>query len=50
MYPGAFVLHDALEAWLSEKKAADIRDAAARAYAKNQRISVKAALGVFASE
>ncbi len=50
MYPGAFVLHDALEAWFAGKDAAQIREAGARAYAKNQGISVKAALGVFAAE
>lgn len=48
MYPGAFVLHDALEAWLGGQDTAAIRNAAGRAYAKNQGISLKAALGVFA--
>lgn len=50
MYPGAFILHDALEAQFAGKDAATIREAAGRAYAKNQGISVKAALGVFAAE
>lgn len=50
MYPGAFALHDALEARFAGKDAAAIREAAARAYARNQGISVKAALGVFAAE
>lgn len=50
MYPGAFVLHDALEARFAGKDAAAVREAAARAYARNQGISVKAALGVFAAE
>ena len=50
MYPGAFVLHDALEAWLAGRPAEDIRRAAGAAYAKNQKISQKAALGVFSTE
>lgn len=50
MYPGAFVLHDALEARLSGKAGEDLRSIAARAYARNQRISLKAALGVFSTE
>jgi hypothetical protein len=50
MYPGAFTLHDALEARFAGKDAAAIRETAGRAYAKNQGISVKAALGVFAAE
>jgi hypothetical protein len=50
MYPGAFVLHDATEAWLERKTVAEIRVAAGRAYAKNQGISVKAGSGVFAAE
>lgn len=47
MYPGAFLLRDALEVWLRGGSRPDIRMAAARAYAANQRISVKAAAGVF---
>jgi hypothetical protein len=50
MYPGAFILHDATEAWLDGKPALEIRAAAGRAYAKNQSISVKAGSGVFAAE
>lgn len=50
MYPGAFILHDAAESWLNGGKAPDIRAAAGRAYARNQRVSVKAATGVFAAE
>jgi hypothetical protein len=50
MYPGAFALHDVLEAKFADKDAAAVREAAARAYAKNQGISVKSALGVFAAE
>ncbi len=48
MYPGSFLLRDALAAWLRGEGVAALRDAAARAYAKNQGISVKAAAGVFA--
>ncbi|MCX7012295.1 MAG: hypothetical protein NTW86_06980 [Candidatus Sumerlaeota bacterium] len=48
MYPGAFILHDALEAWLSEGESGALRDQAAQAYARNQKISLKSALGVFA--
>ena len=47
MYPGSFILHDALEGWLDGESRRDIRKRAGRAYAKNQKISVKAALGVF---
>lgn len=47
MYPGAFILHDALEGWLVDESRSEIRQRAGRAYAKNQKISVKAALGVF---
>jgi hypothetical protein len=47
MYPGAFILHDALEGWLLDESRSEIRQRAGRAYAKNQKISVKAALGVF---
>lgn len=50
MYPGAFILHDALEAWLRDRDGHSVREAAGRAYAKNQGISVKAASGVFAME
>ncbi len=47
MYPGAFLLRDALDVWLRSGSRAEIRQAAARAYAMNQSISVKAASGVF---
>lgn len=47
MYPGSFLLDAALESWRSGGSKADIRAAAGRAYAKNQKISVKAATGVF---
>lgn len=47
MYPGAFLLHDVIEVWLNHGSLAEIRNAAGRAYARNQNISVKAATGVF---
>ncbi|MBN8417575.1 MAG: hypothetical protein J0L73_01520 [Verrucomicrobia bacterium] len=47
MYPGSFLLRDALEVWLRNGSRPDIRMTAARAYAANQGISVKAAAGVF---
>ncbi len=47
MYPGSFLLHAALESWKKGNTAEEIRMAAATAYAKNQKISVRAATGVF---
>ena len=48
MYPGSFLLHAAIEKWLSGGSPTDLRTAGATAYAKNQKISVRAATGVFA--
>lgn len=48
MYPGSFILHDAIEQWSNGGSLNDIRQAAGKAYARNQKISVKAATGVFA--
>ncbi len=49
MYPAGALVTAALEAWLSKPSDTEyIRAAAARAYAANQGISVKAAAGVFA--
>ncbi|WP_193214110.1 hypothetical protein [Luteolibacter marinus] len=48
MYPGSFILHDALEPWLAGKDRDALRDAAGLAYAKNQKIKAAAAKGVFA--
>ncbi len=48
MYPGSFILHDALEGWLRQENKEAIRDRAGRAYAKNQKISVSAGRGIFA--
>jgi len=47
MYPGAFILHDALEGWFAKESLKQIRLRAAKAYAKNQKISIKGALTVF---
>lgn len=47
MYPGSFLLRDALDVWLRHGTRPEIRAAAAKAYAANQGISVKAATGVF---
>lgn len=48
MYPGSFVIHDVAERWLAGGSPADFRAAAGRGMAKNQKISVKAATGIFA--
>lgn len=48
MYPGSFLLHAAIEKWRSGGTPSDLRTAAATAYAKNQKISVRAATEVFA--
>ncbi len=47
MYPGSFVLHDVAESWLAGKSRQSFRDAAGRAMARNQKISVRAATGIF---
>jgi hypothetical protein len=49
MYPGSFLLRDTLPIWAKGKSLAEIRQKAAEAYAKNQKISPKAASGVFAN-
>ncbi|RYD46814.1 MAG: hypothetical protein EOP83_29040 [Verrucomicrobiaceae bacterium] len=48
MYPGSFILHNALEPWLQGKARGTLRDAAGLAYAKNQKLKPAAAKGVFA--
>ncbi|MBK1853421.1 hypothetical protein JO972_00465 [Verrucomicrobiaceae bacterium 5K15] len=48
MYPGAFILHDVIEGWLKHEDRGQLRLRAAKAYAKNQKISTKSALNVFA--
>lgn len=47
MYPGAFILDAAAGEWLKGANTAAIRRSAGAAYAKNQKISIKAGLGVF---
>ena len=47
MYPGSFALHEGLEAWFDGGTRKAIREGAAKAMAKNQKISVKAARGIF---
>ncbi|WP_020560759.1 hypothetical protein [Thiofilum flexile] len=49
MYPGAFILRDAVNDWLKGKDSNTIRASAGRAYAHNQNISVRAATGIFAN-
>jgi hypothetical protein len=48
MYPGAFILHDVLEGWFAGQSQKQLRLRAAKAYAKNQKISTKSAMNVFA--
>jgi hypothetical protein len=48
MYPGSFLLNSAIEKWRAGGSQAEHRTAAAVAYAKNQKIPIKAATGVFA--
>jgi hypothetical protein len=50
MYPGSFLLHDALEPWLAGKDPQALRAAAGTAYARNQKIKVAAATGVLARD
>jgi len=49
MYPGSFLLRESLPVWAKGGSLEKVREAAAIAYAKNQKISVKAARGVFAN-
>jgi len=49
MYPGAFILHDTLEGWFQQEDLKKLRLRAAKAYAKNQNISTKSAMSVFAN-
>lgn len=48
MYPGSFLLHDVIEVWRKGGSREEMRAAAGRAYARNQKISVAAATNVFA--
>ena len=47
MYPGGFVLRAAVDGWIAGETPEQIRQRAAGAYARNQKIGVKAAAGVF---
>jgi hypothetical protein len=47
MYPGGFLLRAALDGWVAKETPEQIRQRAAAAYARNQKIGVKAAAGVF---
>lgn len=48
MAPEAYTLHDAIEAWIDLKTAAEIRMAAAKAYSLYQKCSIKAAHNLLA--
>lgn len=48
MYPGSFILHAIVDDWISHKSLSTIRSSAGAAYAKNQNITKKAGIGVFA--
>ncbi len=47
MYPGGFLIRAILDGWMRGEAASALCDRAAASYARNQRISVKAARGVF---
>jgi hypothetical protein len=49
MAPEAYTLKDALDGWMASETAEQIRERAARAYAKYQKISSNAALRLFSS-
>ena len=49
MYPGAFILRDALAGWTRADSPTQIRQRAGAAYARNQGISAKAGSGVFSA-
>ena len=49
MYPAAQVLHESINGWLAGKDGKACLQLAAAAYAKNQKISVKSAAGVFSA-
>jgi hypothetical protein len=48
MYPGAFVLEAVIDTWIAGKGLSDMRESAGTAYSMNQKISKRAATGVFA--
>jgi hypothetical protein len=47
MYPAAQTIHESVGGWLAGKDAEACRQLAAAAYAKNQKISIRSAAGVF---
>lgn len=47
MYPGAFILHDVLEGWFRNEPLDQLRTRAAKAYAKNQKISIASGYSIF---
>jgi hypothetical protein len=49
MYPGSFILAAVAESWLDGAKRTQLRASAGAAYARNQKISRRAATGVFAA-
>jgi hypothetical protein len=49
MAPEAYTLKDALDGWMAGETSEQIRERAARAYAKYQKISMNAALRLFSS-
>ena len=49
MAPEAYTLEDVLDGWMAGETAVQIRERTVRAYAKYQKISIKAALGLFSS-
>jgi hypothetical protein len=49
MAPEAYTLKDALDGWMARETTEQIRERAARAYAKYQKISMSAALRLFSS-
>lgn len=48
MYPGAFILEAVADTWDAGKGLNEMRESAGLAYARNQKISKKSAIGVFA--
>lgn len=48
MYPGSFLVEAAVDTWLKGGSRKQIREAAGKAYARNQHISRRAGCGVFA--
>lgn len=47
MYPGSFLLHDALEGWVRNESVAEIRERAARSYARNQKVPIEDGRAIF---